>query len=372
MREVDLTFLIDDVDITFNTYTHKPDETYIDMIFYDKSYDGGENHEIHTIWIVEHDKTDIYKPYKITHFYKEYMWNMLISFQQENCECVQSITKNTISEVLHYLKEENVLNDNFTCSYIDKNPKIILHTNTTEIKYNICLASIEAEMGDYTNVYSYTLSLDQNVKDNFDCIHYEIMEHFNKHFDILYDEPKYILNKLARMNKGPFEPLVKYSNNRYNHFTDDSNDTDDTDDEDESFDCTYSKHKTHELYELRLDIEQFNSSNNYVNPQSTLMRSEKFYDYFSDLKHYETIFHIYYNKFNKNNLIWRFDSNKYSELNLLDEYYSTYERKIMDTNLLHDVLHYVLHDIITSNKTEVESEPELEQIDHTANKYVHI
>ena len=221
-------------------------------------------------------------------------------------------------------------------------------------------------MGDYTNVYSYTLSLNQNIKDNFDCIHNDIMDHFNKHFDIFYDEPKYILNKLARMKKGPFEPLIRYSNNRYNHFTNDTDDTDDTDDEistdDDSisFDCIYSKHKTHELYELRLDIDQIDSSNNYVNTESTLMRSETFYDYFSDLKHYETKFHIYYSKFNKNKLIWRFDINKYSELNLLDEYYLTYDRKIMDT----DLLHY----IITSKKTELE----LEQIDNTDNKCLHI
>ena len=84
--------LIENVDITFVEYKNSS-EIILDMAFHNKSFDGGEHNEIHTIITVEHNKNDITQPYIIKHWYKEYIWNMLISFDQEDVHLDNTIYK---------------------------------------------------------------------------------------------------------------------------------------------------------------------------------------------------------------------------------------------------------------------------------------
>ena len=69
VQVIDAILKSENVDITFVEYKNSS-EIILDMAFHNKSFDGGEHHEIHTIITVEHNKNDITQPYIIKHWYK--------------------------------------------------------------------------------------------------------------------------------------------------------------------------------------------------------------------------------------------------------------------------------------------------------------
>ena len=176
MREVDLKFLRECVDISaFGEDRHNEHNT--DLIFYEKTYDGGENHEIHYIYIVGHDPNDTTKPYIIYHYSKEYMWNWHTTFEQEDCYCNKTIKKDTLSEVFYYLQENNIINSNYTTTIVEKNKFISVDDSVCkQLKYNISVDWSDT-LGDYSELFTFILPLDTIDMTQFNEIHTKLIEY---------------------------------------------------------------------------------------------------------------------------------------------------------------------------------------------------
>ena len=213
MREVSLDFIRENVDTSaFHEDYHNDDNT--DIVFYNKSYDGGENHEIHYIYIVGHDEKDLTKPYTIYHYEKEYMWNWHTSFEQEECFCTNKVEKTNLSGVFYYLQEENVINTNFTTTIKEKNPSILVDTLKCKyLKYNISVDWAD-DMGDYSDLFTFIISIDKIDMDKFNEMHIKLVEYLKNKINIFVSEPSSIINKMHRKGMGPFTKN-KLFNNRY-------------------------------------------------------------------------------------------------------------------------------------------------------------
>ena len=195
MREVDIEELIDNVDICFNEYAETPEN--IDMIFYQKSFDGSEYHELHDMYLVTHDSQDVTKPYTIEYYNKEYMWNNIISFNQEDCILLSVVSKERLSEVLEYLREKDIIDTYFTYGYPDKNPLFIPDRSISQqVIYTISVTWSNDILGDYTDLIEYTLDLDYIDMENFNNIQSHIIVYCKHKLDILYNNPSFILNKI--------------------------------------------------------------------------------------------------------------------------------------------------------------------------------
>ena len=329
MEQVTLEYLQENIDSNaFDEVSHPQHKT--DYIFYDKSYDGGEHHEIHTIYIVEHDPNDITKPYTIYYYTKEYMWNWHTSFEQEPCELIRTTTCDTLSEVIYYLTNHNVISNEYTSDIHldqDKYPFLTLDTTTNKVSYEVSIAWSDSKFGNYCTLIKYVLDLHTINKNNFNNIHNEIVNYLKKLINILHKEPLFIVNKMSRMNKGPFKTIP--IDNRYNHWMEeDTPDVPDVPDVpniqaqnvfQENVRDTYNDGNKYFLDGIRLDIFQLDKHNEIIN--TTLLDGRKIYSV------YDT-FYVYRNIYNKNKTVWRFDTEDFYQLDIYDSYWTRYENRL--------------------------------------------
>ena len=353
MMQVSLDFLIDEVDVLFGEYNEHHDNKYLDMAFYAKSYDGGKNHEIYSVWTVHHDETNLSKPYVITKYVKEYMWNMLISFQQVDYDIVKEVEKDTITEVIDYLIEENVVPETFTYAYPNKNTNIYINTDTKNITYSINVAWVDEDVceGDYSDIYSFTLDTSTIPHEKINSVHETIVNYFTYTYNTLIADknPETIINKLNRMKKGPFAaPSTQNINMRYKHW---NTSTDDTSTEDNDIDDDtnhiisehYTLDKQYSINSVRVDIVQVNTTHEIITSDLVLQFN------FNDEKIYTT-FDTHSSMYDRNNIIWSYNNalikNVDYKTDIFDSYWSMYENKLYDQAKLELYTHYIIQDLI--------------------------
>ena len=398
MFETTLEFLSEHIDMTsFDEIQHPESDT--DLVFYSKTHDGNELHEIHTIYIVGHDSNEITKPYTIYHYQKEYRWSWHSSLQQEYCELVSTTTKHTMSEVLYYLEELQVIPKYYTIPLADKNPTIIFDTdNCSKLQYVINIAWSD-DIGDYTTLFNYDLEVASFDTNNFDTIHQKLVKYCTDKIHILSDTPSYIINKMYREATGPFHVPINTINDRYCYWmrepSDDQPD-DQLDDEKNSVSTTEvdttqekptpdlpqtadgalllarplsaadpaapvevwgsvcekaivddnsseyytkSKGKKYHLHDIRLDVHHYNQD------------GEQIHNDLVYIKHipddYET-FYVYTNKFNMCKKVWNYYPDESFETESYDSYWSMYENHLYDKHELQSYERAQVYSLITS------------------------
>jgi len=356
MRSVSLDFLINEVDMLFTEFQTHYDNKYLDMAFYDKTYDGGENHEIHIVWTVHHDETNLSKPYIITKYIKEYMWNMLTSFQQTDYDVVEVIEKNTINEVIDYLIEKDVVLETFTYPYPDKNPKIMISKDTKKITYSLCVAWVDKDVneGDYSDLYTFTLDTATIPKEKLNKVHETILQYFtHTHNNLIVDNnPETIINKLNRMKKGPFTPYMPDNLSLHYKFWDTSSDDNDMEEENKNIITSdhYTLHKHYSINSVRVDVIQFDVDDNMIT--GDLVKQFNF----SDEEIY-TEFNTYMYKYDLNKKIWLYNNDPIEQTNsktdIFDSYWSMSENRLYDQSELEIYTTYIIQTRIdTAMNTE--------------------
>ena len=356
MRSVSLDFLIDEVDMLFTEFENHYDNKYLDMAFYDKTYDGGENHEIHTIWTIHHDETNLSRPYAITYYVKEYMWNMLISFQQTDYDIVRVVERNTINEVIDYLIEKDVVPETFTYPYPDKNPKITINKDTKKIEYSINVAWVDEDVneGDYSDLYTFTLDTTTIPQKKLNDVHDTILQYFtHTHNNLVVDKnPETIINKLNRMKKGPFTPHMPDNPNFNYKYWNTSSEDSVTEEENKNTITSdhYTKHKHYSIGSVRVDVTQTDATNKII--IGDLVKQFNFSD--EDIY---TEFNTYMYIYDLNKKIWLYNNEPIehinSETDIFDSYWSMSENRLYDQSELKTYTHYIIQKRIdTAMNTE--------------------
>jgi hypothetical protein len=328
MYETNLHFLRTDIDSTaFDELYHSERNT--DLVFYEKSYDGGEHHEIHTIYIVEHDSNDLTKPYVIYVYHKEYMWNWHTSFEQEDCDLHDTIEKHTLSEVMYYLQEKNIITEKYTGTLVDKNS--VIKVDRSVCKYLTYTISTDwsDDMGDYTDLLTYTLDLDSIDETCFDLIHTKIITYFKQKVDILITTPSYIINKMLREHIGPFTIHTSEYNNRYSFWREEEEEEED--EQSPSGENTkviiknYSKPKEYTLYDVRIDVFHLNDVHSIIHNDLVYIKKIPF-DY--------DVFYVYSNIFDPTTYIWSYDMETDNIIDPYDSYWSVYDGRLHERSKL--------------------------------------
>lgn len=362
MREVDIEELIDNVDICFNEYAETPEN--VDMIFYQKSFDGSEYHEIHDVYIVSHDSQDVTKPYIIEYYNKEYMWNDIISFDQEDCILLSIVSKERLSGVLEYLREKDIIDTYFTYGSPDKNPLFIPDRSISQqVIYTISVVWSNDILGDYTDLIEYTLDLHSIDMDNFNNIQSHIIAYCKHKIDILYNNPSFILNKMARDHIGPFVIHPSTLSQRYKYWEVESevgyssdedvpdvvNSSNEVHSEIQDTNTQYSQYS---LDRIRLDICQKDEHAQYCNNELI---------YIKDLSENCDTVNVYSHTFDINNKIWRFNNNLQYKMEKYDKYWSVYENSLYDPNEIHALYTSRINTILKEyikNTPIISSQPE--------------
>ena len=351
MRSVSLDFLIDEVDMLFDEYKEHYDNKYLDMAFYDKTYDGGENHEIHTVWTVHHDDTNLSRPYVLTHYVKEYMWNMLISFEQTDYDIVRVVEKNTINEVIDYLIEENVVSENFTYPYPDKNPTIIINKDTKNIEYSINVAWVDEDVneGDYSVLHTFTLDTTTIPQEKLNDVHDTILNYFtHTHSNLIADKnPKTIINKLNRMKKGPFESRMRTKPSKHYKYWETSSDDSDIEEKNKNSITGdhYTLDKHYYINSVRVDVAQLDIDDKITKNDLVVQFN------FSDEEIY-TDFITYINKYDITKKIWLYNNDPIEQTNsktdIFDSYWSMSENRLYDQSELDIYTTYIIQALIAT------------------------
>ena len=363
MFETTLEFLSEHIDMTsFNEIQHPESDT--DLVFYSKTHDGNELHEIHTIYIVGHDSNEITKPYTIYHYQKEYRWSWHSSLQQEYCELVSTTTKHTMSEVLYYLEELQVIPKYYTIPLADKNPTIIFDTdNCSKLQYVINIAWSD-DIGDYTTLFNYDLEVASFDTNNFDTIHQKLVKYCTDKIHILSDTPSYIINKMYREATGPFHVPINTINDRYCYWMREPSDDQPDDQPDDQLDdeknsvsttkvdttqekptpdlseyYTKSKGKKYHLHDIRLDVHHYNQDGEQIHNDLVYIKSIH-YDY-------ET-FYVYTHKFNMCKKVWNYHPDEPFQTESHDSYWSMYENHVYDKHELQSYECAQVYSLITS------------------------